>query len=147
MFKTTPVSKYAYIYVAQPLKESTPSFCLACIGTDNRFTGDEILKRWNYILQEAQKCDIQVVSFSADGDSRLMRAMRVALSMVTKDPILSLNINKAQCTEVPEKYHHWMCMKTLPNVFLRSRYCASRCENEMSNVETVYFTTIGFIFS
>ena len=34
MFQTASVAKYAYIYVVQPLKQSTPSFCLACLGTD-----------------------------------------------------------------------------------------------------------------
>ena len=64
-----------------------------------------------------QKRGIKVVSLSTDGDSRLMRAMRVTLSLVTKDPLLSVNLNKEHCTQVPDKLHHWMCMTTLPSVF------------------------------
>ena len=31
MFKTRPLSKFAYVYVAQPLCDGTLSYCLACI--------------------------------------------------------------------------------------------------------------------
>ena len=40
MFKTIPIAKYAYLYVIQPLKMNTPSFCLACLGTNNKFTAE-----------------------------------------------------------------------------------------------------------
>ena len=33
MFATT---KYAYVFMAQPLAQNTPAFCLACFGTDNK---------------------------------------------------------------------------------------------------------------
>ena len=45
LFKTTDIAKYAYLYVVQPLKIDSPSFCLACIGTNNKFTALEILQR------------------------------------------------------------------------------------------------------
>ena len=119
MFKTNEISKYAYAYMVQPLKEGTHSFCLACIDTNNKITGEDILKRWDYIYQEMSKRGITIVSFSADGDSRLMRAMRVTLSLAHTDDCLALSINKNRCTNtcVPDKLQHWMSMKFLPSVF------------------------------
>ena len=38
MFSTNEISKYAYVYIVQPLGENIPPFCLACIGTNNKFT-------------------------------------------------------------------------------------------------------------
>ncbi len=51
MFKTTAISKYAYVYMAQPIKEGVPAFSLACLGTDNKFTAEDVLKRWKYIMK------------------------------------------------------------------------------------------------
>ena len=85
MFKTRPLSKFAYVYVAQALCDGIPSFCLACIGTDNRFDYQSILFRWKYIFSELKKRSIQVINFSSDGDSRLLKAMLIMLSL-QKEP-------------------------------------------------------------
>ena len=50
LFKTVDIAKYAYLYVVQPLKKDTPSFCLLCVGTNNKFTAQEVLQRWKYII-------------------------------------------------------------------------------------------------
>ena len=40
--------------MAQPLSDSVPAFCLVCLGTNNKFTSDLLLKRWNYIFREEE---------------------------------------------------------------------------------------------
>ena len=50
MFRSTPLAKYAYVYMAQPLCQGVPPFCLACMGTDNKFTAQHVMLRWKYIL-------------------------------------------------------------------------------------------------
>ena len=103
MFQTVSITKYAYMYVVKPLKESTPSFCLACLGTDNKFTAQVILQRWAYIYNELKKRDVKIISFAADGDSHLMCAMRITLPLLTLEPLLEMSINKAlKCFEVPK---------------------------------------------
>ena len=67
-----------FVYMAQALCTQVPSFCLACFGTDNRFTTDNVLKRWKYIYKECQKRGITVVSFGADGDARELCGMKVS---------------------------------------------------------------------
>ena len=115
MFQTASIAKYAYIYVVQPLKESTPSFCLACLGTDNKFTAQVILQRWAYIYNELKKRGVKIISFAADGDSHLMRAMRITLHLLTLEPLLEMSISKAlKCSEVPKLLCPWLCTKNIP---------------------------------
>lgn len=44
-FKTHSASRYAYCIIAVPLKEGTPSFCLAFFGTDNKFNTSQVQSR------------------------------------------------------------------------------------------------------
>ena len=37
---------YAFDYMAKPLTHDVPTFCLACLGTNNKFTAEHVLKRW-----------------------------------------------------------------------------------------------------
>ena len=76
MFAKHATAKYAYVFMAQPLAKNTPAFCLACFGTDNKFSAAHVLMRWRYIMHECEKKKIVVVSFGGDGDSRLMKAMK-----------------------------------------------------------------------
>ena len=103
MFSTAPLAKYAYVYMAQPLCQGVPPFCLACMGTDNKFTAQHVMLRWKHIYMGCWKRNILVVSFGGDGDSRLMKAMRisVSLSIPSTEPLLQ---------EVPA------CCVTPPNI-------------------------------
>lgn len=55
MFTESKIAKYAYVYMAQPLAKNIPPFCLACIGTNNKFTFETVLQRWEYIVRECHK--------------------------------------------------------------------------------------------
>lgn len=80
-FKSNQVSKYAYIYVAQCISPTIPAFCLACIGSNISFTAKDVLKRWKYIFEECKQRNITVVSFGGDGDSRLLKAMKISTQL------------------------------------------------------------------
>jgi hypothetical protein len=43
-FQTSKIAKYSILFIAQPLAPGVPAFILACIGTDNCFTTDQVLK-------------------------------------------------------------------------------------------------------
>jgi len=81
MFSTCVISKYAYVYIVKPLDFRSPSFCLGCIGSDNKFDAETVLLRWKYIASECQKRGIYVLSFGGDGDTRLMKAMKVCTGL------------------------------------------------------------------
>jgi len=66
----------AYVIMAQPLADGAPPFILALFGTDNRFTAEDVAKRWAWMKLEAQKHDITIAGFSSDADSKPLRAMR-----------------------------------------------------------------------
>ena len=86
MFCDNAVSKYAYVYMAQPLCSSVPPICLACFGTDNKFTAEDVMLRWKYINEQCAQRNITVLSFGSDGDSRLMKSMKVSASFRTPQP-------------------------------------------------------------
>ena len=92
MFQKNAISKYAVVYVAQPLSSNAPPFVLACLGTDNKFTAKHVLQRWNYLYHECAKQGITVLNFSGNGDSRIMKSMRISTSLMTDtvDPNLPL---------------------------------------------------------
>lgn len=80
-FRNSVMSKYAFVYMAQPLLHGAPAFVLACIGTDNRFCAEDVQKQWSYILTECKIRDITVVSFGADGDSRELKSIQLSVQL------------------------------------------------------------------
>jgi len=111
MFKTRPLSKFAYVYVAQPLSDEVPSFCLARIGTDNKFDYQSILFRWKYIFSELKKRSIQVINFSSDGDSRLLKAMLIMLSL-QKEPTFDTSTLTSE-NKLPSQWVDWYILPRL----------------------------------
>ena len=81
--------------MVQPLAApDVPSLCLTCFGTNNKFTSEHVLFRWQYILKECQKRNIYVLSFGGDGDSHLLKGMRVSVGLnATKEEAFSTNMN------------------------------------------------------
>ena len=65
---------------------TVPPFCLALISTDNCFDAEAVLQRWNYIVRECNNRGIQVISFSADGDSRLLTSMQLSTKLGNYSP-------------------------------------------------------------
>ena len=51
MFADHTIARYAYVYMAQPLDHNIPAFCLACFGTNNKFTAEHVLLRRQYIVK------------------------------------------------------------------------------------------------
>lgn len=48
-------SSLVYLVMAQPLSEKVPPFILQIYGTDNRFSKEDVAKRWNYTQSELAK--------------------------------------------------------------------------------------------
>ena len=51
--------------MAQPLFRGVPPFCLACMGTDSKFTTRHVMLRWKHICLECEKRN--ALSFGGDG--------------------------------------------------------------------------------
>ena len=116
MFQNHTKAKYAYVYMAQSLDQSIPAFCLACFGTDNRFIAEHVLMRWNKIREQCKKRGIRVISFGGDGDSRLMKAMRLSVSLFSnhfelkQNPALTVPMNM-DAVEIPSVWNDWFWIK------------------------------------
>ena len=116
MFSNASKASSAYIYMAQPLSPSTPPFCLCLIGTDNRFDANSVTHRWKYMIKEYNKRNIEVVSFSADGDSRLLTSMRVESKLYNycskkcKHVELAINNEESQIV-IPKAWKSWFIVE------------------------------------
>ena len=111
-FKEGSLAKYAFVYMIQPLTIAVPAFCLACIGTDNKFDAELVIKCWHYIHNELNQCGITLVSIGADGDSRELRAMQVSTQLLssTQSSISSLLCVNNKIT-IPSEWKEWFAMK------------------------------------
>ena len=97
----------AFVYMAQPLTQGVPAFCLACLGTNNKFTAEHVLKRWQYIYLECKKLGITVISFGADGDSRELKSMQVSTNLLfsSANPLASLSpSNSSDKVSIPAEW-------------------------------------------
>ena len=118
MFSKQTPAKYAYVYMAQPLDLNIPPFCLACFGTSNKFTAEHVLLRWKYIYEECKKINIKVVSFGGDGDSRIMRAMRVSTGLFSRQVNLEQKeaLLSVKTISFPTTWTNWFWMHRPGNI-------------------------------
>ena len=90
MLRSAAKAKHAYDYMVQSLCLTAPPFCLACIGSDNKFTAQHVMLQWKHIYEECTKRGLLVLSFGGDGDSHIMGAMKQSMSLMSasKEPLL-----------------------------------------------------------
>lgn len=72
---SNPIGHYVNVLMAQPLANVAP-FCLLIFASDNKYTANDVSKRWNYIVDELLKVNIEVLVISSDSDPRFNSAMR-----------------------------------------------------------------------
>ena len=113
-FLSNDVAKYAFVYMAQPLGDNVPAFCLACLGTNNKFDFQLVQKRWSHIVSECHKRGITVISFGADGDSREMKAILLSSHLFFNETsAYSFQSNKVV---IPKEWHTWFAIKVCNSV-------------------------------
>jgi len=93
MFHNEARSTFAYAYMAQPMALDVPPFCLNITGTNNRFDAKTVLSRWKHMLSECKLHKIHVISFSGDGDTRLLTSMRLSTLTIVMPFLSSLGIH------------------------------------------------------
>lgn len=85
-----PIANNLNTIMAQPLG-GAPSFCLMLFGSDNKYTGLDVSKRWKNIINERKGIGIGVVSFSSDSDSKYNKGMRINSKLGCYSPLLLSN--------------------------------------------------------
>lgn len=82
--KNIPIAQFVNVLMAQPLADAPP-FCLLVYGTDMKYTSSDVLKRWNFIVEDLSTHGIRVINISSDSDPKYNSAMRIA-SMLGEVP-------------------------------------------------------------
>lgn len=76
-FRNEVISNNAYVFMAQPLTDKAPAFCLAIFGSDNKFTYQDVNHRWTHLEKGAKTHGIQIEGFASDGDTRCLKTMKI----------------------------------------------------------------------
>lgn len=76
-FQKNLKADYAYIIMAKPLDDAASPFCLSVFGTDNRFNFSDVIDRCHTMDKLARDVGIQILGYSSDGDTRLLKAMQI----------------------------------------------------------------------
>lgn len=75
--ETFAVGSFAYVQLAVPLSRVHAPYLLFYSCSDNRFNTEDVLNRWSYTETELLKEGIRVIANASDGDSRLLKAMKI----------------------------------------------------------------------
>ena len=96
------------------MQHSVSAFCLGRVGSNNCFTASDVLQRWQHIYSQCQKHNITIFSFGADGDSRLLSAMKISCQInASNKPLYQLSPSfLASEIENPKKWTWFWLTKT-----------------------------------
>ena len=109
MFQSAIKAKYAYVYMAQSICLKAPTFCLAYIGSDSKFTAQHVLLRWKYIYEECTKKSMLVLSFGGNGDSPIMSATKQSVSLLcSKEPFMKDVPSSTSVPRIPVTWKVWL---------------------------------------
>jgi hypothetical protein len=97
-FMTEENASYLYIIMAKPIGIKTKPFLLCYFGTSNKFNTNDVLNRWKYFETRLKEKGINILGYSSDGDSRLLKSMRI----VSELPTLNSNAKS-----IPNGWSKW----------------------------------------
>lgn len=69
------ISTFLNVVMAQPIGNA-PSFCLLVFGSNNVYTTNDVINRWNYITVQLKKIGIDTLTIASDSDPRYNSGMR-----------------------------------------------------------------------
>ena len=113
-FHNACLAKYTFVYVVQPLTKGVPPFCLACVGTNNKFNAEIVMKRWQCIHDQLNQRGIHLVSIGADGDSRELRGMLVSTQLLTSVQSSSNTSFLIDKIVIPPEWNSWLAFLKRP---------------------------------
>lgn len=70
------ISSNVMVSMAQPQSMTIPPFCFNSFLTDNKYTSENLLSRWNYTWHHLREKGIKIDNFASDGDSRSLKVMK-----------------------------------------------------------------------
>lgn len=79
LLQSRKLSSHVYAYMIVALDGKTPPCIAACIGSDNKFCHNVVLKRQARLRELFHSRGISIVVHSADGDPKLLKSMQLKL--------------------------------------------------------------------
>ncbi|KAK4886982.1 hypothetical protein RN001_003253 [Aquatica leii] len=108
--------------MGQALQDRAPSFCICVYGSDNKFSAEDVLNRWQYLKKQASLHDIEIVGFSSDGNTRCLKAMKEAsnfpvyVDTINNDcpykPYFQIALSPEKCIFIQDTVHIRTTLKT-----------------------------------
>jgi hypothetical protein len=106
LLMTKEKSSILYIMMAKPVIQNSKPFLLCFFGTSNKFKTEDVLQRWKHVEQTLNNKGIEVMGYSSDGDSRLLRSMRI---------LSGLPVSIPPSSNIPISWRNWFCADFLPD--------------------------------
>lgn len=79
-FRLFSRAKQEMVVMAQPFgrcgEPDPPAFRICAFSTDNKFNAGDVQHRMDTIVQELRKVGLEMVIYSADGDTRRLKVMK-----------------------------------------------------------------------
>jgi hypothetical protein len=121
-FEDFDKSKLINVHVIEPLLQNNSSlvhsrpYIVSAYGTNNKYTGMDVLRKWNYLYNECKRRNIDLVGFASDCDPRYLKAMQLSLDFFTYAPnidLLSRNNNLLNIN-IPSNWNFFFMRPTQP---------------------------------
>lgn len=135
-----------YSIMVQPLYENASPFCLCVFTTDNKFTADNVVARWKFIIKKCRGEGIEILGFSSDGDTRLLKGMKMWSQLgvqIEGKKTANASTLTEENSEIPQTWPWYNCdLKVQENfvqdsvhigVKLRNRLCKSDVKLTVGN--------------
>ena len=95
-FQTSTQSRLLNLHMIQPIgcgPIPCSSFLLSAYGTDNCFSGQDIILRRITIVNQCEIEGVKVIGFASDCDPRYLRSMRVLMGFFVDAPNYQFHVN------------------------------------------------------
>ena len=71
--KDESIARYVYVWTLVPQVPSAPYFPVFWAANNNKFDSTWVRDWWEYTTKECEQCEIPLIGFNSDGDSRLRK--------------------------------------------------------------------------
>lgn len=87
-FDLFEIATVVMVVMAKPLGENSPAIPICSFGSNNKFNAGDVQRRVDTLENALSAAGVEVLSYSADGDSRELKAMRQRISLGIRHPKL-----------------------------------------------------------
>lgn len=147
-FANGKASGYLNVLMVQPIAKNASPFCLLLYGSDNKFTANAVVKRWEYIVNELEKVGITVLTISSDSDPRYNSAMRELSSIGKNTCKFAKWFSCSQSTSAPFCVQDMVHIITkMRNFFLRTKWTEKKLPFGNHSIDIAHLYVLLYKYS